>query len=358
MASDMQMYSAKKMLVTGYVCVGLLVCFYPLLERWRDTPTVPLQCKASKYIVYDCRNDQLGNCGEWPERISGMLHTYIVSLLLNRTFALNHEPPCKSDLYSDPTQSMLKWRPPKQYCDYKLDLNDSFYDLTDHKAYKSSISTLNLQSFFNTSVSFLRVVSDDMELFRKRSHADRLVPFLKLPEADVYRQFYRAVTRDVFPNTIRRNLKLRKDKTLICVYLNTAQFGTTGADIYRVSLNDSLPKFLKKFDEKSHNIYLSTDSPGIRTFFRTQFRDKFSDFPPSLSNRTHGQLSKHSCEAFQRSIDELQLLTTCGILIISKSNFGKLAAYVRTSSENLYCLSPQTGVVPCTRYNLTSVFNL
>ncbi|XP_069108697.1 uncharacterized protein [Argopecten irradians] len=352
------MHAANMMLVTGFVYVGLLVGFYYLPGRWTDIQTIPHQCNASKYIVYDCRNDQLGNCGQWPERISGMLHAYIVSLLLNRTFALNHEPPCKSDLYSDPTQPRLKWRPLKHYCDYKMDLKDSFYDLIDHKAYKSSISTLNLQSFFNTTVSFIRVVSDDMELFKKRNHADRLVPFLKLPEADVYRQFYRAVTRDVFPNNISRNLKLRKDKTLICVDLNTEMFGTTGDNINRNALYSSLSKFLKQFNTELYNIYVSTDSPGIKTFFRIKFRDNFSDFPLRMINRTYYQLNKLSCEVFQRSIQELQLLATCGILVISKSNFGKLSAYVRTSSDNLYCLSPQTGVVPCTRYNLTSVLNL
>ena len=56
----------------------------------------------NKFLVFSCNN-----CGGWADRLKGLLSSYALALLLNRTFIIDIHQPCRISKLIDP--NMVDW---------------------------------------------------------------------------------------------------------------------------------------------------------------------------------------------------------------------------------------------------------
>ena len=65
-----------------------------------------------------------------------------------------------------------------------------------------------------------------------------------------------------------------------------------------------------------------------------------------------------ACDGFTKVLVDNYLLSTCDVLVISKSGFGRQAAYLRGTDRGLYCMLLNGTVVKCPVSGLKEMYNV
>ncbi|XP_033758517.1 uncharacterized protein LOC117340853 [Pecten maximus] len=317
------------------------------------------------YLVYDCSHRHNKSCGGWSDRLTGILCTYVLAKLTNRTFLINFDNPCKLEDYFD--FKSYDWRynktlldhEPSQYYDY---MNDKVKPLMSLLV--RSNSTQPIKALFTKRVSFFRINWDITPEFRKFLHIDEYVPWIStLHFADINRYIYELFLKPkpFLYKAINTVYKTKKADKIFCAHIRMGRSSTFPRDsIVRKTPEEVriMFDFIEKIDKRSHDLFLATDNIDIQKRFYSQYSgDLILDMPGRLTHIDQA-FTGDVCEGFYKQLlDFLFLQTYCDKLVITNSGFSMVAAYLRDIPGGLYCWTPR-AVITCSRYTIHDFFPL
>ncbi|XP_033754087.1 uncharacterized protein LOC117337290 [Pecten maximus] len=300
------------------------------------------------YMVYDCSNVYAGECGGWSDRLSGMLSVYVISLITNHTFLVRHNKPCPLEDYLD--YNAHNWVFDKalverghlsyQYISYYCKVPTV---VRSHRRERLAVT-------FNKDINFVRVNWDYTDHFRATKGIGKLVPWITtLQYSDIYRHFFNSLFK--IKKEISDYLDIVKgEKKLACAHIRMGESGMTRTtlpelvDIWRV---------LKQMEKRKFSIFVATDSNLVKRKAKALFSRSSVEIDGVI---THIDVTKKGdlCGGFRKAVLDFFMLTRCEELVITRSGFGIMAAYLRRR-DKLHCLTPN-GVVSCTRFTIHNIY--
>ncbi|XP_060066184.1 uncharacterized protein LOC132546482 [Ylistrum balloti] len=304
--------------------------------------------QGKKYMVYDCSYAHGRECGGWSDRLSGMLSVYVISIMTNQTFLVNHDKPCPLQKFLDfrdhnwiyNQESLKKNNLSHQYLSFFCNVPAA---VKSHRMKRLIVT-------FNRDVNFVRMNWDYTEHFRSMKGTGKVVPWITtLQYADIYKHFFNSLFK------LKKEMSdyldhVRGHKHFACAHIRMGESGmvrTTPAEL------GDIWRFLKKKEKQKFSIFVATDSNLVKKKARELFSRSLVDIHGVI---THIDITNKDdqCAGFRKAILDFFMLTLCEELIITRSGFGIIAAYLR-QHHTLYCLT-RSGVVRCTRLTIHNIF--
>lgn len=101
-------------------------------------------------------------------------------------------------------------------------------------------------------------------------------------------------------------------------------------------------KFLSNFkDPRKYRIFVPSDSEIVRSKVLGMFPTMTVDVKGDIMHIDKSQ-AEDACAGFEKVVADQYLLSTCDVLVLTYSVFGKSAAYMRRSNHNLYYMENST----------------
>ena len=312
----------------------------------------------NKYVVYTCTGRfRGGRCGGWSDRMKTIVTAYILSLLTKRQFRIMDTFPCNLNKSFD--ENLVSWN--VKQSELKGLSSQNFYASAGVKVARSHFRGADFESIHKQDVIYFRGNWDFINEFSERSNVGQILPWLlKTPRPDIYR----TILRMIFQHNNRLKIriqdffseKVQKSK-LVCAHVRQGRSRTLPADDSTDITNKDVSvifDFLSKYKTPNHKIFIATDSTDILNQARNRFQEFLLEVPGPI---THMDISKNGdlCQGQQKSLVEHEILTRCDTLLLSRSGFGIIAAFLRKNSDELYCYS-RHYIAPCSRYTLSKIY--
>ncbi|XP_033753753.1 uncharacterized protein LOC117337075 [Pecten maximus] len=315
---------------------------------------------GKRYLVYDCSKSHKEHCGGWSDRLSGILSTFVLASLTNRTFKINFDTPCVLSEYLQP--NIYNWT--IGHSEFK-NKSSSYHVLSNSLFHKmgKDLTSEGLRKYFQADVCFVRMNWDLTRQFRKYPNIQKYVSWItELHFSDIYFKLFDTlfkpspeIVKDL--DTIRKNTS--RSKTA-CAHLRIGGNPSMRNDHPRIDKNalKTIWSFLDQFDSNIYNIFVATDDETVRKTARERYKNTFIDIQGSIMHIDQSSYRQGDvCEGFKKQLLDFLFLTKCDVLVLSNSGFGMMAAYLRTHTSGLHCWT-DTGVVPCSRYTVHDFYPL
>ena len=284
---------------------------------------------SGKVLIYEC-TDATRVCGGLGDRERGMVSTFLLALLTNRTFVVNHTRGCSISTFFKP--NIYDWS--KCILDdssteeplYVEDI-DGIFNLPDFETlekgdiWKERAVIVATNAILNTRIKSHPSVNDTIPwvFHGNREYTTNLlfnVLFKLRPNLDA------AIER--FINDVTENRK----KLLIGLHIRRA-----------FVLEQDIPNILKTMDKYSnaskYTIYLATEIRELRDYANQQLQNSISlkviDGIILNVNRLRA-----TCASFYYAIFEQQILSRTDILYKTESEFSRLAYMIRGKRAKVY----------------------
>ena len=297
----------------------------------------------SRYLIYHCES----GCGGFGDRFYGIVNSFILALITGRKFGIHHTFPC-------PLQNFLKphkyqWVVDKQ----ALKGSSKVYDLFNHRTMPSS----NMTSYFKEDVVYLKINQDVTLSLMGQADVPKRLPWLpKFSDAKLFESVFSHIF--ILSEGLQRNLKnfkklhVRGNKT-VCVHYRAGKNPTIPGDS-EIRLGYGYLKnvfnFLSRYNTSGHVIYMATESDEVKKDTKARFPERFIDIQGKIS---HSDKTKDdaNCTGFRKGILEYSFLQECDVILLSRSGFGRTAAFLRKKQNNMFCLR-ESGISECSIENL------
>ncbi|XP_062593906.1 uncharacterized protein LOC134255405 [Saccostrea cucullata] len=311
-----------------------------------------------KYVVYTCTGRSRGlRCGGWSDRMKTIVSSYMLSLLTKRQFRILDTYPC--DIQNSFSENLVQWKINGSELESRSHQN--FYASVGVKVARNHFRGANLETVHKPDVIYFHGNWDFLNEIAERPNIGESFPWLlKLPRPDIYRGILRMILKHT--DTLQRHIheifsEQVKNNKLVCAHVRQGRSQTLpDDDSTDVGERDveTIFQFLSQYQIPNHKIFIATDSDEIMNSARTRFRDFLLEVPGPI---THMDLSKSGelCQGQQKSFTEHEILTRCDTLLLTRSGFGIIAAFLRENSDELYCLS-RHYIAPCSRYTLSKIY--
>ncbi|KAK3585957.1 hypothetical protein CHS0354_038500 [Potamilus streckersoni] len=291
-----------------------------------------LNVSKDKYLIYICSSE----CGGWGDRIKGIVTSYLLSVISNRTFGINITFPCQLNQFLIP--NLVNW-------DFTLAENELFSvcDLdyiTNHEDIQEKIQNIEF-SQYKDSVIYVRINQDWIDQLRKHIVLRTIVPQMQSEfYSDVIRVIYFALFKP--SNTLRENIEnfIQNNvgnKKLACFHARTGVGENTR---YNIDEFESVWSFLAEFDiSGEYKIFLTSDNKDIAKLARSRFGSNLVRIDHEV---TH--IDKDiSCDGFLATLSDHGILMRCDVLALTASGFSYQAAHLRQTSQLTVCT--RAGVI-------------
>ena len=362
-----------------------------------DTPPEPA---AERYMIYDCKS----YCGGWADRLKGIVFAYVIATLTNRTFGIRiTDNPCPLTDFVRPNE--VNWSLPETV---DLESGARAYRRLDSVGFYKSVATSDLEDLFPSRVALLTANLDYFDQIKANErYRKQLEWMMPLSRDRIFSRIYRKLFR--FSPSVQRavdralsSARPSQDSSgrLVCAHLRFAANSETLRDSVKRHTNahgDTLLTFLQKFDPSSPNydevearnafpdtttssaaVAAAEASPRARTspgehvrFFVASDSRRFSERASELFGdrfvRTEGEVvhvdkpgkdRRAACEGFTKVLADQHLLSTCDVLVLSKSGLGRQAAYLRGTDRGLFCLLMDGSLRKCSASRLRELYGV
>lgn len=300
-------------------------------------------CSQKQYLVYRCNAGRL--CGGIGDREKGMISSFLLALLSNRTFIIDMIIPCRLEMFTRPNQ--YDWLNCKEYAlkvpkddvqeisiiDKKPKLLKSFKDKNFTQEWTKRVVVIYINWLVIDAVKD-RMVSENISSLSwskglsKEEIIQRVMEILFQPN-DLLRE-----------EITNFSAKLVKNRTLVCSHV-------------RIGKNPSIPQdgkdgntpnasniitFLQKFDDKdNYTVFVASDSDEFRKTCHSSLKN-FINLNRTIIHvdRYKGVANVDACEGLHTAILEQRILSMCDVLVLTRSNFGGIASYMRGKRKNLF----------------------
>ncbi|XP_046360507.2 uncharacterized protein LOC124138041 [Haliotis rufescens] len=362
----------KLLLLTVFVSVALYVAFvpslylsyrkplwhhqyrgvYPHLRNAMDSAHVVFiphsYAPWSQYIVYRC--DGTSACGGWADRQKGIVAAYLISVMTERKFKVILTVPCDIRTYLLPVKE--DWRVHGNELQGIPSTNVVKMDSVA-ASFCDRLGKEKLEDIFKSNVTYFNVNMECVQFLLRNPLYPRQLGWAKgMSVGEVYQVVWNSLFKlnQKTGNHLRTfRSQMSRSKTLVCSQIRVGKSPTIPQDrvINTLEHVEAVWSFLKKYnDSNRYHIFLTTDSEQIRDIGRSKFPDVNLDLKGHIVHvdRTTGN---HVCDGLEKTLLDQIILSTCDVLIISESGFGRIAAFMRRTQDNLYCLNV-ANITRCT----------
>ncbi|XP_041349733.1 uncharacterized protein LOC121369005 [Gigantopelta aegis] len=293
-----------------------------------------------KYIIYRC--DGNGLCGGLADREEGIVAGFLISQMVGRKFGIRFTVPCDISTFLQP--NLVNWT---------VDTGNfrSFtmrrVEVIDHDAWKlrEQMIKMDLNVSYPEDVVYFKVNQEFIQYLLKNKHFKTLKWAVNLTVPEIYNVIYRRLFQ-LRPHLDQQFHKFQiraraRNRKLVCTQIRVWKNPTIPNDYdpgQRLDLN-IIWDFLKQYNDSSkYSIFVSTDSEDVRKTGVRLFPDAIVDIGGNIVHieRSSGQ---QVCGGFAKVILDQLVLSTCDVLILTSSGIGRIASFVRGTSDELYCTS-------------------
>lgn len=317
--------------------------------------------RTERFMIYHCKFF----CGGWADRLKGIITAYIIAMLTNRTFGIQIvDNMCNLTDHLQPNE--VNWDIPQ---DVDLASGSKVYYKIDSARFYERLASTNFDELFPSRVVFFKANLDRYDKIKPNKLYQKQLEWMQpLSRAEIFARIYRKLFKFSPPvqTILNRTLKRARpteDGRLICGHVRFASNAGNFPDTQRrhtTTHGKTLLKFLQTFDPASPRYNASrardilgtsaTNASKLRFFVTsdsTQFIDKAEQLFGDRFIRTEGevvhmdhptQIRKAGCDSFTKVLVDQHLLSTCDLLVVSKSSLSGQAAYLRGTDHGLYCL--------------------
>lgn len=314
---------------------------------------MPTTYRSGSFIVYECSRQ--GQCGGWSDRLSGILTTFVIALITNKRFLINHNMPCSLEDYFEPNQ--LDWRYNSSILSGRTSVFHEFQNRNSDTIRNYFSGKHDLKGFFSHQVTFLQINWDFTNEFRRRPNISREVPWIvNLQYADIYKELFNYL---FLPSTFLSRKLAAQNRTRVktaCAHIRVGSNPLMPADSFR----DRQPlavlwNFMDKVDKSLYDIFIAADNDAVKTLAKKRYPGNYIDTVGRITHIDNNHTNVDAREGFLKQLLDFYTLVNCDILIVANSGFSVTAAYLRNRDSGLYCFK-ENNIVPCTRYTIHDSF--
>lgn len=298
-----------------------------------------------RYIIYLCHAN-ITCCG-WGDRQHGILSAYLISLVTNRTFGVDMSSPCAFSNLFHPR--LLNW---KINSSSLVGLTSRHIYTVNDRVFRQVMQIIDFDAVYPEDVVYLTTNYDYFYALKSNPHY-----------TNIFRKRLRGKPRpvifaDLWQNVFKLNKRVRRriDRAvkvarptphhkLVCGHVRLGKNPSIPNDSeVRNTLSTIKPlwKFLQHFkDPKKYRIFVPSDSEIVRNKVLQNFGSLAVDVKGDIMHIDKSQV-EDGCVGFEKVLADQYLLSTCDVLVLTYSVFGKSAAYMRRSNHDLYFMENGT----------------
>ncbi|XP_045163677.2 uncharacterized protein LOC123527998 [Mercenaria mercenaria] len=322
------------------------------------------QCKSRRYLVYTCDRSSL--CGGWGDRQKGIVSSFLLALLTNRTFIMNVTHPCKLENFL--LSSVYNWSKCGNYLRTLPKQNFvAFNYVVGNRKFLKQIQSVDFDRNWTSQVVILRFNAYVIDQIRQHKQTETRLNWLlnTSNEEAIHRVLHTLLkpNQKILDDALKLKTDRIHDKHLVCSHIRKGQNPSIPEDnkLPRGSPNETLIfNFLKRYsDDRKYAIYIATDSDEVRRLAEANIKSYINMNRKIVHVDRLGNLKKskeEACEGFYTVLFEQFILSLCDTLILTRSNFGGIAAYIRGISDNLFLYNQKTDEI--LQSNLTFMQNI
>ena len=299
------------------------------------------QCDEMKFLVFMCLKKQM--CGGWGDRQKGIISTYLLSVLTNRTFAIYYTSPCNLSQFLLPNS--YNWT---KCLDYIVSVPKSETKVINMmgggESFKDSLQNIDLENPFESNVVFIHTNQIWNKYILAHPNASERLPWAvgktvaEVSSLVLDRLFQPGAS---LQKEITRFISNVSHKQMICSHIRVGKNPTIPKDNERhfcVPNVTAALEFLRRFEVPSkYVIYVATDSEEIRNNVKETFVNAFTvDMPVIHIDRYTNAQDSIACNGLFTVLLEQYILSKCDTLLLTRSNFGAMAAYMSTKVQDLF----------------------
>ena len=305
-----------------------------------------------RFIQYTCTEP--ASCGDWDDRLKGILSTYALSKILNRTFLLNITQPCffNTTLFPNKHNWNLGHHLKDRGSIYDLDIkyNRGFKAQLESERYLIDLMTdLRRYDFVNVRSSLL--ASDSLVKNKFGISRLRLIGYHDPASFKVNREFFnwynelfQLAPRMVYKyKKMMRKVKPQQSTFLICAQV---KLGRERADALPLGTSKHFWRFINrtfvdelKRSNRDYRIFVTTDHEHIKKEASSAFdQDVVVSNPDPIVNMDldFANLGE-DCDQVESVVLDFHLFQHCDAVVVSSNGFGVLGAWNRPDPlKNFY----------------------
>ncbi|BFZ12452.1 hypothetical protein BsWGS_15491 [Bradybaena similaris] len=327
--------------------------------------------KADNYFIYRCHFNRKPLCGGIADRLQGMVAAYVIANLTGRAFKIEMSNGL-CDLKEYILPNVVNWTHLKSPGpSLKNNKSDSRHiNMVGNKRFYQDITTLNftILTGHERNVYFQANIDYSMRFRESTVYRNELSWMKALSpheiQATLFRRLFKLSPRlqTKLQNILTHEISSPAHK-LICAHLRMGRNPTIPHDSavhYKLDILPVVWRFIANHSTTDyHKVFLMTDCElALEQAKLQEFRDRLIITPGIIK---HVELDRNIsqeelCDAMEKVILDLHLLMNCDVLMVSKSGLSRLAAFVRGSDSDLYCLTRSGQVTPCERRHLIEMY--
>ncbi|XP_033744906.1 uncharacterized protein LOC117330598 [Pecten maximus] len=289
----------------------------------------------------------------WSDRMSGMYSAYVISIILHKHFLIRYTKSGNLTDFLSPTT--FDWRYNSSILAGRTWGYQDFFIKTPDALKKRDLA--GLQNLFSKDVNFVRFNWDYTLHFRKFRRIQNVIPWvLELHFADIYSKFFHTLFKP--KNSIKEevNSVVQNTRKLACAHIRMGGSETIPGDDKHTDKSQLkyVWNLLKTLENRNYSIFVATDAQ----FVREQAKILFNHLLEAKGRILHIDWKTKGeglASGYRRVVVDFFVLTKCDVLILTKSGFGLMAAYLNSDVSKMYCLTP-SELIPCSRYTLNDNF--
>ncbi|XP_021343206.1 uncharacterized protein LOC110443352 isoform X2 [Mizuhopecten yessoensis] len=305
------------------------------------------------YIVYYCDVEHPGSCGGWSDRMSGMFSVYVISVILRKHFLIKYTR--SGDLTDFLVPNSFDWKYNSSILTGRTwEYHDLFAKVPN--AIKKRTLT-GLKNLFSKDVNFIRMNWDFTVNFRKFRGLQKVIPWLlELHFSDIYLKFFNTVFKPSNMITKAVNKVVQNVTKLACAHIRMGGSATIRGDDKHTDEKqlEHIWNALKTMEASNYSIFIATDADFVRERAKSLF-NHLLEVEGRILHTDWGAKGEGLKGGYRKVVVDFFVLTKCDVLILTKSGFGIMSAYLNTKSSQMYCLTPNE-LVPCSRYTIHTYF--
>ncbi|XP_053406280.1 uncharacterized protein LOC123529365 [Mercenaria mercenaria] len=301
------------------------------------------ECQRHKFIVYSC--DFSRSCGGLGDRQRGIVSLFLLALLTSRAFVISFEKPCALENVLKP--HLYDWSVCKSFVNTIGNNDSKIFDFVNRAELFNATQDFDKWGW---KVVFIKINFHLFDQLRKREDVrdriDWLLHMSKWKVVNTVLQILFKPAQTSFDYLKQFDKHKVQGKTLVCSHIRTGKNPSIPEDnVFRTKPDETIIfNFLKKYIASSQYVlYLATDSDSVRQKFIKMFENSIKMNITLVHIDRLGKykmFQKQACEGLKFAVVEQYILSACDILILTKSGFGKTAAYMRGKSDQLFLFHP------------------
>jgi len=296
-----------------------------------------LPCDQRQYFIFNCQKDQL--CGGLGDREKGIITSFLLALLSNRTLIIDMADPCPMEDYQTP--NVYDWLSCK---DYALSRPKSeVHDLAAIDKKPGKLKTFKVMDFakeWTKKVVRYRINWLVIDAVKDRMQNSDMPSFgwaKNLTKEEIIKavMFVLFKPGPTMSNDIQNFFDTYiQNKTLVCAHVRIGKNPSNpldGSKSQRTPNATKIIDFLKQYNNvRNYTIFVATDSDEVRAACYSELVNFVTLNKPIVHVDRYGGMGKNkSCDGLYNAILEQRLLSLCDVLLLTQSNFGGIASYIR-----------------------------